>query len=76
MEIQDELVLNGTMREAADDIESSSIGAFQTSDSNTPGYYIVRWICNSYTLQEQYTFRASDPPFIFPEGELFFQPSL
>ena len=41
--------------EEEDDIEYNTIGAFQTSDSNTPGYYIVLWIGNEYTLQEQYT---------------------
>ena len=57
--------------EAADDIKYNIIGAFQTSDSNTPGYYIVRWKINAYTLQEQYTRHAFDPPVIIPEVELF-----
>ena len=51
MEIKNELVLNGITWESADNIEYNIIGAFQTSDSNTPGYYIVRWIGNAYTLQ-------------------------
>ena len=50
MEIKDELVLNGMTRAAADVIENNSIGAFQTSDSNTSGHDIVQWTGNSYTL--------------------------
>ena len=41
MKIKDELVLNGMTRSSVDKIEYNTIGAFQTSDSNTPGYYIV-----------------------------------
>ena len=72
MEIKDELVLNGMNWASAYNIENSTIGAFKTSDSNTPGYYIVWWTGNAYTLQEQYTCHALDPPVIIPEGELFF----
>ena len=52
MEIKNELVLNGMTWAAADDIEYNTIGEFQTSDSNTPTYYILRWTGNVYTLQE------------------------
>ena len=41
MDIKDELVLNSMTLAAADEIQYDTIGAFQTSDSNTPGYYIV-----------------------------------
>ena len=51
MEIKYKLVLHGMTWEASDDIEYNMIGAFQTSNSNTPGYYIVWCIGNSYTLQ-------------------------
>ena len=37
MDIKDELVLNGMTWSAEDEIENNMIGAFQTSDSNTPG---------------------------------------
>ena len=40
--------------ELADDIEYNTIGEFQTSESNTPVYYIVQWTGNAYTLQEIY----------------------
>ena len=53
MDIKDELVLNGMTWAAADEIEYNTIGVFQTSDSNTPGYYIVLWGGNVYTLQEK-----------------------
>ena len=56
----------------ADKIEYNTIDAFQTSNSNTPGYYIVRWTGNAYTLQEQYTCHAFDPPVIIPEGGIVF----
>ena len=72
MKIKYELVLNGMTWEAADNIEYNMIGALKTSDSNTPGYYIVQWTGNIYTLQEQYTCHALDPPVIIPEGELVF----
>ena len=39
-------------------------------DSNTPGYYIVLWTGNAYTLQQQYKCHAFDPTVIIPEGEL------
>ena len=35
-----------------------------------PGYYIVRWNGNVYTLQEQYACNALYHPVIIPEGEL------
>ena len=35
-----------------DEIEYNTIGAFQTSNSDTPGYYIVQCTGNAYTLQE------------------------
>ena len=70
MEIKDKDVLKGVTWAAADEIEYNNIGAFQTSNSNTTGYYIFQWTGNAYTLQEKYKFHAFDPPFIIPEGEL------
>ena len=70
MKIKDELVLQGMNLAGADKIEYNTMGAFQTSDCNTHGYYIVKWIGNSYTLQEKYKCHAFDPPVIIPEGEL------
>ena len=52
MNIKDELVLQGITQAAADKIEYNTMGAFQTSDCNTYGYYIVKWTGNAYTLQE------------------------
>ena len=49
-EIKDELVLQGMTHAASDKIEYNTIGAFQTSDRNTHGYYIVKWTGNAYTL--------------------------
>ena len=51
MKIKDELVFHGITWSAADEIEYNTIGAIQTSDSNTPGCYIVQWTGNAYTLQ-------------------------
>ena len=62
MEIKDELILNGMTWSEADNIEYNTIGAFQTTNSNTPGYYIVRWTDNIYTLQEQYICHAFNSP--------------
>ena len=70
MKIKDELVLKGMTREAAEKIEYNNIGSFQTSDSNTPGYYIVQLTGNAYTLQGKYTCHAFNPPVIIPEVEL------
>ena len=70
MEIIDELVFHVMTQAAAEEIEYNTIGAFQTSDSNTPGYYIFWWAGIVYTLQEQYTCNACNPPVIIPEGEL------
>ena len=72
MEIKYEVVLNSMTWAAPDYIEYNKICEFQTSDSNTPGYYIIWWTGNAYTLQEQYTCHAFDPPVIIPEGKLFF----
>ena len=72
MEIKYKLVLNGTTWAAAYNIEYNTIGVFQTSNSNTPGYYIFWWTGNAYTLQEQYTCHAFNPTVIITEGELFF----
>ena len=70
MKIKDELVLHGMNWAAAYHIEYNTMGAFQTSDSNTPGYYFVRCTGNEYTLQGKYTCHAFNPPIIIPEGEL------
>ena len=70
MQIKDELVLNGMTWAEADDIEYNTIGALKTSDSNTPGYYIVLWTSNAYNLQEQYTCNSFNSPVIVPEGGL------
>ena len=51
MDIKDKLVLRGMTWAASDKIEYNAIGAFITSDSNTPGYYNFRWAVNAYTLQ-------------------------
>ena len=72
MKIKDELVLNGMTQAAADDIEYNIIGEFKTIDSNTPGYYIVRWTGNVYILQEKSTCHVFDPTVLITEGELFF----
>ena len=57
---------------AADYIEYNTMVAFQYSDCNKHGYYIVKGTGNAYTLQEKYKFHAFDPPVIIPEGELVF----
>ena len=58
MDIKNELVLNDMTWEAADKIEYNTIGEFQTSDINMPGYHIVIWTGNAYTLQGNYTCHA------------------
>ena len=70
MKIKKELVLQGMSQAEAGDIEYNTMGAFQTSDCNTNGYYTVKWTGNAYTLQEKYKCHAFDPPVIIPEGEL------
>ena len=57
---------------ASEEIEYNYIDELKTSDSNTPGYYIVIWTGNAYKLQGKYTCHAFDTPVIIPEGELFF----
>ena len=52
MEIKYKIFLHKMTWAEADEIEYNTIGVFQTSDSNTLGYYIVRWIGNKYNLQE------------------------
>ena len=48
------------------------IGEIQTSDINTPGYYIFQCTGNACILQEQYTCHTFNPPVIVHEGELVF----
>ena len=72
MEIKDELFLDGMTWAVADDTENNKIGAFQTSNSNTPGYYIVQCTVNANTLQVKYTCHAFNTSVIITEGELFF----
>ena len=71
MKIKDEHVLQGITQAAADEIEYNNAGAFQISNCNTHGYYIVKWTGNAYTQQEKYKCHAFNNPFIIPEGELF-----
>ena len=59
-----------------DEIEYNAICAFQTSDSDTPGYCIVRWTGNEYILHEKYACHAFNAPIIIPEGELVFPDKL
>ena len=42
MKIKDELFLQGMTQAAADEIEYNIMGAFQTIDCNTHGYYTVK----------------------------------
>ena len=72
MKIKDELVLYCMNWAAVDEIEYNTIGEFQTRESNTPGYDIVKWTGNAYTLQEIYTCYTFDPPVIIPGGKLVF----
>ena len=51
MKIKNEIVLQGMTQAAADKIEYNTMGAFQTSDKRTHGYYIFKWTGNAYTLQ-------------------------
>ena len=51
MKNKDELVLQDMTRAAADDIKYNTMGAFQTSNCNTHGYYIVKFTGNAYNLQ-------------------------
>ena len=60
----------GTTQVAENDIEYNTMGAFQSSDKNTHGYYIVKWTGNAYTLQEKYKCHEFNPPVIIPGGEL------
>ena len=48
-------------------MEYNTIGTFQTSNSNRPGCYIVRWTGNTYNLQKQYTLHAFNYPGITEE---------
>ena len=52
MKIKDELVLRGMTQTAVENIEYNTMGAFQTRNCNTHGYYIVKCTGNTYTLQE------------------------
>ena len=70
MKTKDDLVLHGMNHAAADEIEYNNMGAFQTSDCNTHGYYIFKWTGNAYTLQEIYKCHAFNHPVIIPKGEL------
>ena len=68
MDIKDGLVLHGMTWAASEDIAYNNIGAFKTSNSNTPGYYVVQWTDNVYNLQEQYTCNSFYHQVIIPEG--------
>jgi hypothetical protein len=65
-----ETVLMGMTQVSSEEIQTGSFGAFQTSDKQTLGYYIVQWTGNPYTLQEQYECNAFNPPVLIPTGEL------
>ena len=70
MQEMHEGVLMGMTQVSSEEIEEGLFGAFETSDSQTQGYYIVQWLGNPYTLQEQYACHAFDPPVLIPTGEL------
>ena len=76
MKIKDERIIKGMTQTAADKIEYNTIGEFQTSDSNTPGYYIFQWTGNAYNLQGKYICHAFDSLVLIPEGKCFVQTSL
>ena len=52
MKIKGDLLLNSMTWEAGDNIEYNTIGEFQTSKINKPGYNIFLWTGNAYNLQE------------------------
>ena len=57
MKIKDELVFQYMTQAAADEIEYNTMGAFQTSNCNTHGYYIVKWTGNAFYFYIKYFIR-------------------
>jgi hypothetical protein len=70
MQAMHEGVLMGMTQVSSEEIFEGSFGAFQTSDKQTLGYYIVQWTGIPYTLQDQYECNAFNPPVLIPQGDL------
>ena len=54
----------------SENIVVGSLAAFITDDEDSGGYYIVKWLSESYTLQGRVVLKEYDPPMILDAGEL------
>jgi hypothetical protein len=51
-------------------VEEGKIGAFQTEDPDSDGYYLVKWTSTPYRLEEAHELTEYNPPIIVPKGGL------
>jgi hypothetical protein len=51
-------------------VEEDMIGAFQTEDPDSDGYYLVKWASKPYCLREARELTKYSPPILVAKGEL------
>ena len=51
-------------------VEEQNVGAFQTEDPDSDGYYLVKWTSQPYRLEENRELTEYNPPILVPKGEL------
>ena len=51
-------------------VEEDKIGAFQTEDPDSDGYYLVKWTSKPYRLKEARELTEYSPPILVAKGEL------
>ena len=63
-------VLESMTLRAALEIKSGNIGTFSTTNDETDGYYVVEWVSEPYTIEEDCTLNEYDVPIELCKGEL------
>jgi hypothetical protein len=63
------LLLDAMPQQAQLDIVVGGMGAFATKDPNADGYYLVKWVDEPRTLDEDLVLDKFDPPIVLKRGE-------
>jgi hypothetical protein len=63
------LFLDAMARQAQSDIVVGGVGAFATEDPNADGYYLVKWVDEPRTLDEDLSLVKFEPPIVLKRGE-------
>jgi hypothetical protein len=63
------LFLDAMAQQAQSDIGVGGVGAFATEDPDADGYYLVEWVDEPRTLDEDLSLDKFEPPIVLKRGE-------